>query len=335
MFRPSLKSRRGFTLIELLVVIAIIAVLIGLLVPAVQKVREAAANTQCKSNMRQVGMATLHCADTYRGLLPPMWGPYPPPPPGVSIANPAAWWDTVFYHLTPFIEEGAIHEFKEQPIPSRGGYDTRIKIFLCPSDPTANFGPGGTWTINGYGGDGSYPVVQSNIAANFLVFGTLSGMTNSQNPFPAYIKDGTSRTILFSERYQSCDGSFIGTGVGANLWAVWDVAGAVVGFPGFGGVPVAGPGNYVPSLGANPPGPVIGKGSTVPQARPSVGSCNYTRVQSGHTAGVNVCMGDASVRTVNYSVSTASWDASVTPFPYPYGPRTTNFPQTDIAGDDF
>src|SRR5947199_524894 len=100
------SARRGFTLIELLVVIAIIAILIGLLLPAVQKVREAAARMSCSNNLTQLALATINCADSNGGKLPPSVGNYPvggaPPPPNGAPNNGDGG---MFLFILPYLEQ--------------------------------------------------------------------------------------------------------------------------------------------------------------------------------------------------------------------------------------
>src|SRR5262244_3382802 len=101
----------GFTLIELLVVIAIIAVLIGLLLPAVQKIREAANRMKCSNNLKQMSLGTINAADTYSGRIPPSIGLY------ASDGSPAAGNSDggTFLHILPFIEQDNLYKASSDP----------------------------------------------------------------------------------------------------------------------------------------------------------------------------------------------------------------------------
>src|SRR2546423_2671167 len=99
-----MKKRPGFTLIELLVVIAIIAILIGLLLPAVQKVRDAANRTQSQNNLKQLGLA-LHNYENTNGTTPPMFGTVPSG--GASLAG-----GSILYHLLPYLEHNALYRLR-------------------------------------------------------------------------------------------------------------------------------------------------------------------------------------------------------------------------------
>jgi prepilin-type N-terminal cleavage/methylation domain-containing protein len=142
--------RSAFTLIELLVVLAIIGILLGLLLPAVQKLREAAARTQCSNNLKQIGLAAHNYADVNGTLPPGQLGPYPDVGMGVPPFN--AQFVGVLVYLLPYVEQDNTYRLLLQDLPSdylnpSAVYPpwwtspsafvaarTRIKTYLCPSD---------------------------------------------------------------------------------------------------------------------------------------------------------------------------------------------------------
>ena len=183
--------RRAFTLIELLVVVAIIAVLIALLLPAVQSARSAARRTQCKNNLKQIGLALHNYLETY-SVFPPSFCT-----DGPTGTGGGEW--SVQARILPFVDQGGAYNeinFREGYEATPGVSAMRIPIYLCPSEPKderrdgtvshypANYGyNAGTWQLydplSGEGGDGAF-------------------FPNSRLGMRDFL-DGTSNTLCFSE----------------------------------------------------------------------------------------------------------------------------------------
>jgi prepilin-type N-terminal cleavage/methylation domain-containing protein len=145
------KGRAGFTLIELLVVIAIIATLIGLLLPAVQKVRAAAARLSCQNNLHQIGLA-LYNYESGNGYCPPAFVILPSNDPTVPPPAPGTAGHSMFVFVLPYVEQGNVYQqidpakgfFSSANMPpTNRAYGTTIKSFLCPASPS----PARRWAL--------------------------------------------------------------------------------------------------------------------------------------------------------------------------------------------
>jgi prepilin-type N-terminal cleavage/methylation domain-containing protein/prepilin-type processing-associated H-X9-DG protein len=309
---PMTRSSRqsGFTLIELLVVIAIIAILMGLLLPAVQKVREAAARMKCSNNLKQFALA-LHNHHDSKGTLPP----------ARDDMNFSA-----HVYILPFVEQANVCNAMNMMMP----YDdmsnamvaaTRIKIFECPSDPNTGNVPAG-W------GPTNYRVNQGSAILWGLptTTGVNAGQPGPNGPFflnsatkITSITDGTSNTAMVSE---ALVGSFnAGVTSPNNTQRLGQAVGLYPATPdeAYQMCESVGYQNLAYNGMFNTGAPwIYGYHSTTVYFHvgpPNSRSCMYpsgrigTAARSAHTNGVNLAMCDGSVRFVNNSIPLAAWRA--------------------------
>ncbi|MGE3803941.1 MAG: DUF1559 domain-containing protein [Gemmataceae bacterium] len=257
----------AFTLIELLVVIAIIGILIGLLLPAVQKVREAANRTRCGNHLRQIGIAVHNYASSYQGGLPPISAK-------INTLN-----GSLYFLLLPYIEQDALYQKGLASATTTGPVlssvavkavttkfvgtdvqDVAVRIYLCPSDPSL--------TPDGFP-KGSNTAAATSFAPNYPLFA--SGFTIGNVP------DGASNTIMFAEKFgESADSNY-------NLWAVPDSS--YYGEPKFSKISFTEP----------------------PQLNVAYTSADFDRPSSNHPGASLVVLGDGSVRPISATITPTTW----------------------------
>ncbi len=302
--RRALRSR-GFTLIELLVVIAIIAILIGLLLPAVQKVREAAARMSCSNNLKQISLACHSYASANNDAFP---AAFDATEPGGQFGGGAPCRGQIFVSLLPYIEQGNIFTSFGNPINLQTaganiGHRAIPKTYACPSDPTYGNGLLQTdWASGCY-------------LANFQVFGIptvgdngsadMNGSPNLKSSF----SDGTSQTVLFAEQYTVRPGGHY------LLWAHGGWNPSWMPIFAYGPSSAAG-GSYSSGMDGNASPGYSGPASKFIQVSPSVfaGTASNTLLPVAlHTSGMNVGMADGSVRNLNSGMLPATWWAICTP----------------------
>ncbi len=295
-FRPIHRS--GFTLIELLVVIAIIAILVGMLLAAVQKARGAANRAKCLNNVHQIVLATHTYHDANSRL------------PGVMDYSDSLGWAPFFFELLPYVDQGNMYDTATNQLaanPWPGPWNTLIgpyilqsipvQLYICPSDPTVS---------NGYctasGGDifpqGPYPhnaapnnpygLAASSYACNYWVFGTSDAEGYFSSAYTLdNIPDGCSNTVGTVERYSSFPSVGYINNWASALWgtdefnnnATWGYFGA----------------------------------SLLPQFDVTPARANFEYPQAIHGSSMVVGMMDGSTRIVTPTISKHTWSGAVLP----------------------
>jgi prepilin-type N-terminal cleavage/methylation domain-containing protein/prepilin-type processing-associated H-X9-DG protein len=299
----TLSSRRSaFTLIELLVVIAIIAILIGLLLPAVQKVREAAARTKCANQIKQIALA-LHNYHDQAGYFPPQYG-------WAGKTTGSGTFGPILYHILPYIEQGALFQQTRYsgPTGDPGGYmspytkysgtydirssgieGTQLRIYQCPSDPSFD-----SMTARWGWGPSSY-------ATNYQLFGSIgtAPATTAQNGVPAWegkarlpasIPDGTSNTLMVLDKMAQCNPNIGASAL--NMWTRWDYSDMQTAFAAY-------------TTGAASKFQAVTNWSS--------SACNGNVPSTPHPGVANAALADGSVRTVSASIDPNTWWAVCTP----------------------
>ncbi|HET6573536.1 MAG TPA: DUF1559 domain-containing protein [Fimbriiglobus sp.] len=323
---PCRRERRGFTLIELLVVIAIIAILIGLLLPAVQKVREAAARSTCSNNLKQIALA-VHNYEGAQGKLPALAHAIG----NTSVAPPTglAPYGSILVALMPYVEQDNLYaQFQAAGGITQALSQTPVKTFVCPSDssasgngvltlPTAILNSTGPWAGSSYNANANLFASWSGTSAYVTASG-FGGWNETKPRFSTLVSitDGTSNTAGFAERLMvssTTAGNVNNVPVVRDLPPYLSIDRNGYNSPGFNFLqasysppaafaPANLPSDATPATALGPVQSGASPGAALPPVRwlPS----------SGHSGSVLIALMDGSVRSVSSSVSGATlWAA--------------------------
>lgn len=283
----------AFTLIELLVVIAIIAILIGLLLPAVQKVREAAARIQSMNNLKQMSLATQSYHDV-NNQFPLAWNDW-------DGSNSSVMWNkagSTHFYILSFVEQDNLAR-----IANLGTTDYfwtvymnyPVKTYLNPADPTSP--PTELYSDSGYG---NYGV--TGYAANYQSLGWWFTTSNNKIRNMASITDGTSNTIFFAEKTTVCvNQNYFDTAVqgDANYYNIWAYARTAWK-------------EWNPVFAYQLTG-AASKFQVSPITSGANATCDPRLASAPRLAGILVGLGDGSCRLVSASVDPNTWWAACTP----------------------
>lgn len=301
-------ARQGLSLVELLVVVALLAILIGLLLPAVRKVRESAGFLRGQNCLRQIGLATHDYAQTHDGQLPrnmTSWDRGVPSssadPPSVQLKWLTDGWRTVHAELLPHIEEDAFYGrvFVQGLRPYVIGGGKSFRVYQNPLDPTRS-------NAVSTADDPDYSCSYVSNAQVLSMPRKLGGG----------VADGLSNTIFFGERYRYCRGTEFEIFTITNSSRFDKGSTTVPTFADFGysnrhlGKPRSS--DYYPITTGVPPHSAASANVTF-QLKPAVGACNRRTLNAASFRGLQVGMGDGSVRTIGGGVTPYVFWGAVTP----------------------
>ena len=285
--------RTAFTLIELLVVIAIIAILIGLLLPAVQKVREAAARSQSMNNIKQMALAT-HGYHDANGYLPPAFVDW-------DGGNDPVWWKRAgssHYFILSYVEQDPLAK-KTHAYGSEQLYDfwavytnNGVKTFVNPSDPSNP--SNGLFVDSGWN---TYGV--TGYAANYQGLGYYMTKASNRVMRMTGITDGTSNTVFYAEKVAGCQRATLSGSPAAPYYSIW----------AYGRTSWK---EWNPVFAYQITG-AASKFQVTPTFTGTSATCDPRLASAPRSAGILIGLGDGSGRLVSASVDPSVWWAACTP----------------------